>query len=155
VRNIGGGNTMVFNRAARLALRATPADAVLVPHDWWTYQIVTGIGGIAHYDSRPSLKYRQRGQDLVGSNIGLRARLIRLTALAAGHVVMWNEINLRVLNRMRDMLAPQNALVLDRFSRARQVMWPMRLWLVWKSGVYRQGVMDTIVLYVGAIFGRL
>ena len=26
VQNIGGGNTMVFNRAARLALRATPAD---------------------------------------------------------------------------------------------------------------------------------
>jgi glycosyltransferase involved in cell wall biosynthesis len=155
VQNIGGGNTMVFNRAARLALRATPADAALVSHDWWTYQVVTGIGGIAHYDLRPSLKYRQHGQNLVGSNIGLRARLIRLTAFAAGRVVMWNEINLRVLNRMRDMLAPQNALVLDRFSRARQVMWPKRLWLIWKSGVYRQGVVDTIGLYVGAIFGRL
>jgi hypothetical protein len=34
-------------------------------------------------------------------------------------------------------------------------MWPRRLWLIWKSGVYRQGVVDTIGLYVGAIFGRL
>jgi glycosyltransferase involved in cell wall biosynthesis len=155
VQNIGGGNTMVFNRAARLALRATPVDAAMVSHDWWTYQVVTGIGGVAHYDPKPSLKYRQHGQNLVGSNIGLRARLIRLSAFATGRVVTWNEINLKVLNRMRDMLAPQNALVLDRFSRARQVMWPRRLWLIWKSGVYRQGVVDTIGLYVGALFGRL
>jgi glycosyltransferase involved in cell wall biosynthesis len=155
VQNIGGGNTMVFNRAARLALRATPADAALVSHDWWTYQVVTGIGGIAHYDRRPSLKYRQHGQNLVGSNIGLRAQLNRLTAFASGRVVTWNEINLRVLSRMRDMLAPQNALVLDRFSRARRVTRPLRLWLIWKSGVYRQGIIDTIGLYVGAVFSRL
>jgi len=30
VQNIGGGNTMVFNRATWLALRATPADVALV-----------------------------------------------------------------------------------------------------------------------------
>jgi glycosyltransferase involved in cell wall biosynthesis len=155
VQNAGGGNTMVFNRAARLALRTTPADAALVSHDWWTYQVVTGIGGIAYYDPRPSLQYRQHAQNLVGSNIGLRARFIRLSAFASGRVVMWNEVNLKVLNRMRDMLAPQNAVVLDRFSMARQVMWPRRLLLVWKSGVYRQRVVDNIVLYVGAIFGRL
>ena len=63
VQNIGGGNTMVFNRAARLALRATPADVALVAHDWWTYQVVTGIGGLAHYDPWPSLKYRQHGRN--------------------------------------------------------------------------------------------
>jgi hypothetical protein len=58
VQNIGGGNTMVFNRAARLALRATRADVALVSHDWWTYQVVTGIGGTAH--PCPSLRYRGR-----------------------------------------------------------------------------------------------
>jgi hypothetical protein len=54
VQNIGGGNTMVFNRAARLALRATPADVALVSHDWWTYQ-VHGVG-TAHYDPEPAIR---------------------------------------------------------------------------------------------------
>src|SRR6476646_3732917 len=89
VQNIGGGNTMVFNRAARLALLATPADGALVAHDWWTYQVVTGIGGTAHYDPWPSLRYRQHGLNLVGANKGLWARLVRLSALASGRMVMW------------------------------------------------------------------
>jgi hypothetical protein len=155
VQNIGGGNTMIFNRAARSALRATAADAKLVAHDWWTYQVVTGVGGVAHYDARASLKYRQHGQNLIGSNIGLRARLDRLSAFANGRVVTWNDINLKVLEGLRGMLTPQNAVVLDRFSRARRASWPIRLWLVWRSGVYRQSVVESIGLYVGAMLGRL
>ncbi|MET0678157.1 MAG: glycosyltransferase, partial [Bradyrhizobium sp.] len=65
VQNIGGGNTMVFNRAARAALLATPQDGIMVSHDWWTYQVVTGVGGTAHYDPWPSLRYRQHGQNIV------------------------------------------------------------------------------------------
>jgi glycosyltransferase involved in cell wall biosynthesis len=89
VQNIGGGNTMVFNRTALLALRGTPADADLISHDWWTYQLITGIGGVAHHDPRPSPKYRQHGKNIVGSNIWMRARVIRLQAFARGRVAMW------------------------------------------------------------------
>jgi glycosyltransferase involved in cell wall biosynthesis len=155
VQNIGGGNTMVFNRAARSSLRATAVDALLVAHDWWTYQVVTGVGGVAHYDPGASLKYRQHGQNLIGSNIGFRARLDRLSAFANGRVVMWNDINLKVLEGLRNMLTPQNAVVLDCFSKARRASWPRRLWFVWKSGVYRQSVVETIGLYVGALLDRL
>jgi hypothetical protein len=155
VQNIGGGNTMVFNRSARLALLATPIDAELVSHDWWTYQVVTGIGGVAHYDPWPSLKYRQHGQNVVGANIGWRARLVRLTAFANGRVVSWNETNLNVLARMRNALTPENAGVVDLYARARHGSWPMRLWLVWKSGVYRQSLLENIGLSVGALFGKI
>jgi glycosyltransferase involved in cell wall biosynthesis len=154
VQNIGGGNTMVFNRAARLALRAAPAGA-LVAHDWWTYQVVTGIGGTAHYDPWPSLRYRQHGLNLIGANSGLRARLVRLSAFAFGRLVMWNDVNLNVLGRMRHLLTPHNALILDRYAKIRLAAWPMRLWLVWKSGVYRQSLVDNLGLFVGALFGRL
>jgi glycosyltransferase involved in cell wall biosynthesis len=155
VQNIGGGNTMVFNRSAREALLATPVDAELVSHDWWTYQVVTGIGGDAYYDPWPSLKYRQHGQNIVGANIGWRARMVRLTAFANGRVVSWNEVNLRVLGRMRDALTPENAGVVDLYAKARQAPWPMRLWLIWKSGVYRQSLVENIGLSVGALFGKI
>lgn len=155
VQNIGGGNTMTFNRAARSALRATAADALLVAHDWWTYQVVTGVGGVAHYDPDASLKYRQHGQNLIGANIGLRARLDRLSAFANGRVVGWNDVNLKVLEGLRSELTPQNVIVFDRFSKARLASWPMRLWLVWRSGVYRQSIVENIGLYIGALLGRL
>ena len=155
VQNIGGGNTMVFNRTAREALLATPTDVELVSHDWWTYQVVTGTGGDAHYDLWPSLKYRQHGQNIVGANIGWRARMVRLAAFANGRVVSWNEINLCVLGRMREALTPESARVFDLYALARQASWPMRLWLIWKSGVYRQSVVENIGLSVGALFGKI
>ncbi len=155
VQNIGGGNTMVFNRAALLALRATPVDSDLISHDWWTYQLVTGIGGVAHYDSRPSLKYRQHGHNLVGSNIGLRARIARLRAFANGRVTTWNSVNLAVLRGLRDLLTPQNAIALDYFAKARQASWPLRPYFVWKSGVYRQSSLESAGLFLGAMFRHL
>jgi glycosyltransferase involved in cell wall biosynthesis len=155
VQSIGGGNTMVFNRAARLALRATPANAALVSHDWWTYQVVTGVGGAAHYDPWPSLLYRQHVDNLVGANIGLRARLVRSNAFLGGRFVRWNDVNLNMLGSIRNQLTPPNAQVLDQFTQARSAAWPMRLWLLWKSGVYRQSFLENLALFVGALFGRL
>jgi glycosyltransferase involved in cell wall biosynthesis len=155
VQNIGGGNTMVFNRSARSVLLHTPEDVEMVSHDWWTYQVVSGVGGDVHYDPWPSLKYRQHGQNIVGANIGWRARLVRLSAFAGGRVVLWNAINIELLSRMRDRLTDQNAATLDYFAMVRHASWPLRLWLVWKSGVYRQSAVDNAGLYVGALFGRL
>ena len=155
VQNIGGGNTMVFNLSALAALRATPVDAALISHDWWTYQVVTGVGGFAHYDPWPSLKYRQHGRNLVGSNIGLKARLIRMMAFGSGRVVMWNDVNLNVLSRMRARPSRRNAATLDDFASARYAFWPRRLYLIRRSGVYRQSTLENIGLLVGALFGRL
>lgn len=155
VQNIGGGNTMVFNRAARTALLATPRDGVMVSHDWWTYQVVTGVGGTAHYDPWPSLQYRQHGQNIVGANKGLRARIIRLNAFANGRVVEWNAINLTLLDRMRATLTPDNVVTLDRYAGARHASWPRRLWLVLRSGVYRQSMIENLGLLAGALFGKL
>jgi|GEM_PF-6884241 len=45
VHSIAGGNTMVFNNAARALLREA-GDAVSVfTHDWWAYMVVAGGRG--------------------------------------------------------------------------------------------------------------
>jgi hypothetical protein len=146
---------MVFNDAVRRALRAAPSDAELVSHDWWTYQVTTGIGGVARYDPKPSVKYRQHRRNLVGANIGWRARSVRLTAFARGRVAAWNDVNLKLLDAMRGLLTTESVLTLDRYTSARQKILPARLWLIWKSGVYRQSFVETIGLFVGAVFGKL
>jgi glycosyltransferase involved in cell wall biosynthesis len=155
VQNIGGGNTMVFNYAAKRALASSPIDAVLVSHDWWTYQLVTGLGGIAHYDSWPSVKYRQHDHNLFGSNVGLRQRSLRLRAFVEGLVVQWNATNIQALNRMRPMLCPSSLETLDRFAHARESLLPKRMYLLWKAGVYRQRALENIILFFGALLGRI
>ncbi|MFT4116903.1 glycosyltransferase [Bradyrhizobium sp.] len=155
VQNLGGGNTMIFNRAAQRALQTTPPDAAMVAHDWWTYQIITGVGGLVHYDTRPSLAYRQHGENVFGKNVGLQARLSRALGLLSGQMAGWNEINLTLLNRVRGELLPGNVATLDLFARARTAWLPVRLWLLWRSGVYRQTAIENLALYVAAIFGRI
>jgi glycosyltransferase involved in cell wall biosynthesis len=155
VQNIGGGNTMVFNRAAKLVLASTPPDVELIAHDWWTYQMVTGVGGIAHYDPWPSTKYRQHEQNLFGSNAGLHRRFLRLRAFVEGRFNLWNDVNIKALNSVRHLLSPSSLATLDRFARARKAPLPKRLYLLWNAGVYRQSVFDNIGILVGSFFGRI
>ncbi|WP_354126229.1 glycosyltransferase [Bradyrhizobium sp. RT9b] len=155
VQNLGGGNTMIFNRAGQLALQKTPPEAQMVAHDWWTYQIITGVGGLVHYDPRPSLAYRQHGENVFGKNVGIQARLTRALGLASGQMAQWNEINLELLNQVRGELRPENVAILDLFAGARTAWLPMRLWLLWRSGVYRQTAIENLALHLAAIFGRI
>jgi glycosyltransferase involved in cell wall biosynthesis len=71
IQNMGGGNTMVFNAATKQLLESGRQDDV-ASHDWWTYQVVTAVGGTAIYDKRPSLKYRQHANNVQGSMHGMR-----------------------------------------------------------------------------------
>ena len=58
IQSLGGGNTMVFNKAAKRLLETTGKLEVVL-HDWWMYQLVSAVGGAIHYDPQPTLKYRQ------------------------------------------------------------------------------------------------
>ncbi|SNT63987.1 Glycosyltransferase involved in cell wall bisynthesis [Tardiphaga sp. OK246] len=155
VQNIGGGNTMVFNLRARDALRQVPQDVQIVSHDWWTYQVIAGIGGTIHYDPLPSLGYRQHGENIVGSNSGARARFFRIAALAKGQLASWNDINISALNNIRGLLTPSNAQALDWFASSRKAILPVRLYRLWRSGVYRQSFPQNLGLLVGAMISRL
>ena len=68
---------------------------------------------------------------------------------------MWNDVNLKVLSSMRASFTPGNAATLDDFANARNASLLRRLYLIWRSGVYRQSTIENIGLFVGALFGRL
>jgi glycosyltransferase involved in cell wall biosynthesis len=154
VQNIGGGNTMVFNKASWKILRQTPFDMQLISHDWWTYQVVTGVGGIVHYDRQPSVKYRQHAENLVGSNTGIAARIARLSALLRGRARKWNEINLAALSSMRPCLTESSLQTIRYFSAARQSSLLNRLRFFRKSGVHRQTSIDNAGLLFVVMLGR-
>lgn len=155
VQNIGGGNTMMFNRAARDLLRRAPVDLRIVSHDWWTYQLVSGAGGWTHYDPWPSVKYRQHGRNLVGANAGLRARLVRLKEFSGGRFRDWNDTNIAALTRCRSLLSEDNARVLDLFAQAREASWFSRAALLRRAEVYRQSTLDNAGMLIGLYLGLM
>jgi len=155
VQNIGGGNTMVLNRAAHELIRKAAERTGFVSHDWFAYLIVAGAGGHVTYDETPHVRYRQHGKNLVGSNQGWSARFARIKAAFGGRFTLWNDGNVAALDACRDLLTPAAAEIFDRFRQARTGPLPDRLVNLWRSGVYRQTAMGQLSLYAAGLLGKL
>lgn len=146
---------MVFNAAAKRLLEATGRlDVVL--HDWWMYQLVSAVGGAVHYDPQPMLKYRQHPDNLIGSNRGGAARVVRLRMMLRGRFRDWNAKNVAALERIpARLIAPQNCTVLTLFAKTRTASLFKRLYYLKRSGVYRQTLLGNIGLIVATILKRI
>lgn len=155
VQSIAGGNTMLFNRAARDLLAKASARTEFVSHDWWAYLIVTAAGGKVRYEPRPLVRYRQHATNLVGANVSWRARFSRLGRLFQGQFATWTDVNLRGLAVNRDLIARDAALCLRLFIRARKGNVFRRFSLLGKSGVYRQTLTGTLGLYLAFLWRRI
>lgn len=155
-QSIMGGNTMVMNGvAARLV--AGSAGMPLQAHDWFSYQLVSGAGGVVHYDAQPSVRYRQHGNNQVGSNIGWRATLNRLRRMFFGHhYTQWNNLHVAALRARSDALTPANRAVLEAFHQARHggSAWTRLAWLR-RSGVFRQPGIQQFILWLGCVARRI
>ena len=156
VQSIAGGNTMVLNRAAFLLVRDASGKAPFVSHDWWSYLVVSGAGGTVIYDPEPTVLYRQHGGNLVGANNSVAARLRRIRGLFASRFRRWDDVNLAALKANRELLAPANAMIVDRFAAARDARNPLRLVTgIWQLGLFRQSRLGNLSLLFGAILGKI
>lgn len=155
VQNIGGGNTMVFNQAARNILCEAGSSVEVVSHDWWTYLLVTGCGGKVFYDPVPSIRYRQHQENLVGHNSNLFARWKRICMLVRGRYKKWNNINLKALKLVYANLTPENKEIYNKFSSARNSWVIPRILGLAISGVYRQSLLDNVALAIAAFLGKV
>jgi len=155
VQNIGGGNTMVFNRAARDLIINAAVDSNVVSHDWWSYQIVSGAGGYVVYDPEPCLKYRQHAINLVGANTSWRARFLRIRSLLQGRFRTWNDINLKALSEHSHLLTADNCKILSDFIEARQSSLIKRLSLFKRSGIHRQTLFGNLGLLLGVFLNKV
>ncbi len=154
VQSIAGGNTMVFNRAARELLIAAGPSVEAITHDWWTYMLVTGCGGQVHYDPEPTVRYRQHGQNQFGSNVSVTEQLKRIRQLLHGRYRSWIDANLKALVRVRHRLTAENQQVLDSVVHARSRWVGARLLGLRRCGLYRQSRLGQYGLWVAALLNR-
>nr|WP_225935921.1 glycosyltransferase family 2 protein [Pseudomonas fakonensis] len=155
MQNIGGGNTMVFNSAARELLRDVSENCSVITHDWWAYMVVTGCGGQVFYDSKPTLRYRQHGNNIIGTNSNWMARFKRIRMVFEGRFKRWNDSNVAALSTLEHRLTPENRETFRRFAQARQMSLVPRLVQLKRSGIYRQTLLGNIGLIAAAIFGKI
>jgi hypothetical protein len=154
IQCVAGGNTMVMNKAARDLLMKAQGVSI-VSHDWWSYLLISGAGGVVIYDPQPTIQYRQHDSNVYGRNNNWVGKWHRIGMLFKGVFYHWNTINCVALQQHRHLLTPQNQKILDRFCAARQQWLLPRLWGVWRSGVYRQTMIANLGLFVAVLFNKL
>lgn len=156
VQNLAGGNTMMLNRPALELLRAASHEArKLVVHDWWIYQVLTGAGGHVIFDNAPLLYYRQHDNNLIGANRGFGAKTRRLSMVLSGRFRRWNTVNIKALSASAHRFTPENQAILRSFSEGRNRSVWRRLVMIWRTGLYRQGLQGNLSLYFAALLRRI
>lgn len=156
VQNIAAGNTILLNPAAVKVLRAAARDCgPVVVHDWWVYQMITGVGGVVVHDDSPTLLYRQHGSNSIGANSGFLARFWRIGMILSGEFRKWNDVNIAALMRCGSLLTPQNQATLSQFAEARAARLPLRIRKFGQLGLYRQTKASTAALWVSTLLGKL
>ena len=154
VQNFAGGNTMVFNRAARQLL--CWAGIVEVPiHDWWTYLLVSGAGGHVFLDPNAYILYRQHAQSLIGANTSATARLKRILSIWRGELRTWTDLHLFALKQSSSLLDNQSKKTLDAFLKLRGSSLNQRLQMLNTCGLYRQTWGGTFMLYLAILMNKL
>ena len=154
VQSIAGGNTMVFNQEAKLALEKV--GLVNVPsHDWWLYLLVSGIGGEVYYDKVPQILYRQHDDSIVGENRSFSSKCYRAITLLRGRFRNWNTKNIEALCVVNGMLTEDNQEILRLFKLLRSAKLIDRFRLMEVCGLYRQTWRGTMTLFLAALLKKI
>jgi rhamnosyltransferase len=133
----GPGSTFLLTPTAatlvRETLRTVPRARTVEAHDWLTYALVRAAGLRWHIDPAPLVEYRQHGANVLGANVGVRARVDRtrriVTRWYRDQVECVVEVALEVadgeqradLERLRALLAGGRAGRLRLAARARSL----------------------------------
>lgn len=155
LQNIGGGNTMVFNRSARNLVAMAGSQLNVISHDWWTYMVVSGCGGKVFYDPVPHVRYRQHIKNLVGTNRGLSALLVRLKKILHGRYREWLDVNMVALDAIKNELTAENRIIFDFFSCARKKPYFIKTLAIMSSGVHRQTVPGNMGVVLASLVNRM
>ena len=155
VQSIAGGNTMVFNRAAKKLIDDFGGVLPVPSHDWWLYLLVSGVNGAIFYDPVSSLRYRQHGKNIVGSNRSPGALLTRLRKFLDGRFKEYNEKNVYYLNDKISLISQENRQKLQSFILARNSPGFRGLIPFKNSGARRNGILFNLALWLGVMIGKI
>ncbi|WP_289043983.1 glycosyltransferase family 2 protein [uncultured Aliiroseovarius sp.] len=156
VQNVASGNTILLNAAAtKLVGDVSASTPEVVVHDWWTYQILAGVGGNLVHDDEPTLLYRQHHGNEIGANDNAQAKWARMRMLLSGHFAEWNRVNAKALAASAHLFLPENRALLEDFDRILNMRRRHSWRILRKMKLYRQTKASTAALWFALIMRRM
>jgi glycosyltransferase involved in cell wall biosynthesis len=146
VENCIVGNTVVLNALAVQAIVSQPLNNAVQFHDWWALLVTSGVGGAVYFDPRPSVLYRQHGQNVLGAANGVARRRRNLAAVMGAYQMRVQE-NVNALSGMTDVLTTENQAVLALLNDAVASGWKIApIYKMLRGGIHRQRRVDTLFM---------
>jgi glycosyltransferase involved in cell wall biosynthesis len=155
VQCIAGGNTIVFNKAAKILITQASQNIDVISHDWWIYLLITAAGGHVFYDPQPRVLYRQHGNNTIGANNYFSAKIARLKLLLDNSFKKWIDQNIAALNSCRDLLDKEKLKTLDAFIAGRQQSFFKRCFQLNHLRIYRQTFLSNIALTISIALNKI
>lgn len=152
------GNTTVANPQALAFLQAAAPAAIrhdIVAHDWWVYQVMSGVGATLRRDAAQVLLYRQHPRNVMGRNDTTVARAARFGMLFDGSFAGWLARNQAALEEIDDLLTTENRALLGQFGALLQMQGPAAYRQARRMRLYRQSRSGTAAILLAALAGRL
>ena len=81
--------------------------------------MISGADGYVYYDKEPYVKYRQHGNNQVGSNRGIVASARRLMLALKGRYKRWNDMNINALLNGSQHITSENKQKLLNFKEVK------------------------------------
>ncbi len=153
VQNIAAGCTIMINFAARKLLLEGPPPPQGSMHDWWTYILVSGAGGVMRADDRPVILYRQHGENAIGASMSIYGRLWRALTRGPSEFVSTFQAHLDALDTAHLLLSPDALKDLEVLRSVGEVRALARMRRLSAAGLYRQHVLEDIALRGHFLFG--
>ena len=152
VQNMFPGNTMVFTQEVKNLIRKCGNFKFAISHDWYIYIVSAANGVDLMLDNNAYIKYRQHGDNAIGENISFFNSWQRLVGLFSGQIKDHRYHISEILS---------NAKINDKHLKT-YAYWknidsplPKRLLSIFGSGIYRRNIIETIALYIAAIFKKI
>lgn len=153
VQSIAGANTMIFNYQALNLLKKIDLNKHIISHDWLLYILVTAYDGELFYNLKPSIRYRQHDNNLIGSNLGLVNSFKRLRLMLKGQFRLYNIHNLNHINDLKG-INKKNKGTISNYKKSIFHSKYKRPYYLIKSNVYRQSILGNIALFINIFFDK-
>jgi glycosyltransferase involved in cell wall biosynthesis len=154
VQSLAGGNTMVFNQRLKDALEKA-GNVPAISHDWWLYQLVTGMDGHVYYDRQAYVLYRQHREALIGGNTSVLSRFGRLRMALRGEFRRYTDHSIACLKRAQNLLTLVNRQTLEMFEYLRSASLLRRMIGFSELGLYRQTPLGQMGLMVFGTINKI
>ncbi len=153
VQNVATGCTIVMNEAARRAVLAVPPPAATL-HDWWSYLVVTAIGGRVIFDTQPVILYRQHGANAVGAVPSIVERAAKAARRGPSTFMQMFMAHIEALLCHPDLTTEAKSLI-ESLVRLPEASLAGKLGYIARAGLYRQGTLEQAALYTWVVCWHL